>query len=147
MKFEEKGLTTRMDSSQFPTRPGDLPSAKVKSTTCGLSGCSEPATVSLDSRSLCLDHLVSHCYSRLQECEQGEGFEPIAAGARIQTPAANFLEECHSKIASLLVVRAELTNIERARLLDILLWASELTEKQKRRWSNRRAAAGMQTDS
>lgn len=132
-----------MDSPQSPARPRHLPSANVKSVTCNLSGCSERAILALDFRSLCLEHLVSHCYSRLQECEQGDGFEPRAGETNRQVSPEAFLEECHSKIASLLIVRVEFTNIERARLLDILLWASELTEKRRQRSPSRGTAAGM----
>lgn len=135
-----------MDSPQCPARPGDLSSGDPKSVSCDLSGCSARAILALDFRSLCLEHLVSHCYSRLQECEQGDGFEALAGEAGIQSAAEAFLEECHSKIASMLIAGCEFTNIERARLLDIVLWASDLTEKRRRRWSHRGTAAGVQDE-
>ncbi|HEY6467605.1 MAG TPA: hypothetical protein VIY69_16505 [Candidatus Acidoferrales bacterium] len=43
-----------------------------------------------------------------------------------------FLEECTSRVAGFLMGRPELQNIERARLLDVLLWAAELDGKYGR---------------
>jgi len=132
-----------MDSPQSPARPSGLSPGHSAAAKCNLSGCSERAILELDLRPLCLEHLVSHCYFRLQECEQGDGFEPPAGETRAQVSAEVFLQECHSKIASVLIAGSGFTNIDRARLLDILLWASELTEKRRKRWPRRGTAAGM----
>ncbi|HTR48846.1 MAG TPA: hypothetical protein VMM16_15805 [Verrucomicrobiae bacterium] len=109
---------------------------------CAETGCSQDAILLLDGRSFCAEHLVSHCYSRLQECEQGEGSPRSTAEAAMSGDTA-FLDECRTKLASLLVVYTRLTNIERARVLDILLWASELSEKQREQRPGRATAAGM----
>jgi len=90
--------------------------------------------VTIESRRLCLEHIVSYCYFRLQECEQGEGFESTESSSGAARSASEILEEYRTKMASVLIVRTDLSNLERARLLDILLWATELFEKEKRRW-------------
>ena len=130
-----------MDPLQFSARPGGLSSGSGKSKTCAETGCSQHAILLLDKRSFCAEHLASHCYSRLQECEQGEATPFSATEAAISSDTV-FLDECRTKLASLLVVYTRLTNIERARLLDILLWASELAEKQGERRPGRATAAG-----
>ncbi len=132
-----------MDFSESPARPGGSPDAMAQSVSCGHSECSERAIVSFDSQFLCLDHLAAHCYSQLQECDRGDVFEQLLTGTGIGGHAARFLDECRTKVAVVLVTRPELPNLERARLLDILLWASELGEKQQWRWPNRRTAEGM----
>jgi|SRR5208282_2665252 len=132
-----------MDFSELPGRPGGSPGAHAQSVSCGHSECSERAIVSFDSQFLCLDHLVARCYSQLEECDQRDVLEQVQTGTGIGGHAAQFLDECRTKVAVVLVTRPELPNLERARLLDILLWASELDEKQRWRWPNRRTAAGM----
>jgi len=64
----------------------------------------------------------------------------------MQVSLEAFLEECHSKIASVLIAGSGFTNMERARLLDILLWASELTEKRRRQWPHGGTAVGILND-
>jgi hypothetical protein len=131
-----------MESSHFSARLGNTSPINPKSRSCGLSGCPERAILTLDFRSLCLEHFVSHCYSRLQECEQGDSLERLEVGTAVPTPPAGFLDECRSKIVTLLLVHGEFTNLDRARLLDILLWASELMETGRTR-SGRGLTAGM----
>lgn len=69
-----------------------------------------------------MDHLVSHCYDRLEEFERaGSVQKTTSADAKTQS-GPDFLEDYPAKIiAGLLLTHAGLENIERARLLDILL--------------------------
>jgi hypothetical protein len=78
-----------------------------------------------------VDHLVSHCYERLEEFERAGSVQKTkSADAKTQS-GPDFLEDCPAKIASLLITRTGLENIERARLLDILLWANELDRRRR----------------
>jgi len=92
-----------------------------------VTNCSTRAIATIESRPRCLEHLISHCYARLHDYEQGAaGSAPGAAqGLR------EFLDHCRSKIVGLLMVQTDLPNLERARLLDILLWATELMERRQ----------------
>lgn len=138
MRREEKGIVITMDSSDLFARPAGLAAEKAKAAACEFNHCTSRAALTIESRKLCIDHVVSYCYFRLQECEQGEGFEFIGSGVARST--SEILEEYRSNMASVLIVRTDLSNLERARLLDILLWATELFEKEKRRWPLHRTA-------
>lgn len=128
-----------MHSSDLFARPASSAAEKAKAAACDFKNCSGRSAITLESRNLCIDHVVSYCYFRLQECEQGEGFESESK-AGIKGSTSDILEEYRSKMASILILRSDLSNLECARLLDILLWATELFEKQKRRWPLHRTA-------
>jgi hypothetical protein len=134
MKLEEKRAVITMDSSDLFAHPARSAAEKAKAAACDFDNCSGRSMVAIESRRLCLEHVVSYCYFRLQECEQGEGFETMASPTGAARSTWEILEEYRSKMASVLIVRTDLSNLERARLLDILLWATELFEKEKRRW-------------
>ena len=136
--LEEKRGTTVIDFSQFSTKSGKL-RRETALADCALNECSARAAATIESRALCLDHFISYCYSRLQ-CEQGKPGSPEAGSASHSPSTNSFLDDCRSKVTSLLIVRTTLPNIDRARLLDILLWASELIEKERGGWPIRKSA-------
>jgi hypothetical protein len=100
----------------------------VRQIRCDSENCSRPAALRLDFRLLCLDHLVEHCHKRLETCQQ-EVCRNFVPAEDVLESNNTFLEECTSKLAGFLMARTELENIDRARLLDVLLWAVELDAK------------------
>jgi hypothetical protein len=92
---------------------------------CGSHDCTDPAALGLGMHLFCLNHFVLHCHARLEEYQQECRLHLVLAEDR-RTIILRFLEECMSKVAALLMARPELANIDRARLLDILLWAAEV---------------------
>jgi hypothetical protein len=78
----------------------------------------------LDQQALCLSHFLLRCYAKLEAvdpCGQKSREERVDLAAM-----RAFIEECSHKALEVSLQREDLTNLERARLLDILLWASEL---------------------
>jgi hypothetical protein len=131
--FEEKRGTTVIDFPRFSTKSGKL-HRRTALAECRLNECSVRASVTIESRALCFDHFISYCYSRLQEWDQVKPGSTAAESASHSPSTNNFRDDCRSIVTSLLIVRTELPNIDRARLLDILLWATELIEKERRWW-------------
>jgi len=74
---------------------------------------------------------VSHCYDRLEEFERAGSIQKTTSADAKTESCLDFLEDCPAKIAGLLITHAGLENIERARLLDILLWANELDRRRR----------------
>ena len=74
---------------------------------------------------------MSHCYDRLEEYERAGGMHRMGSDDGKTHFGPDFLEDCPAKIASLLITHSGLENIERARLLDILLWANELDRRRR----------------
>jgi hypothetical protein len=94
----------------------------------------------LDMHLFCLDHLVSHCLDRLQACQSEICANHVPPDESLYSNNC-FLEECTSQLAGFLMARTELENYDRARLLDVLLWAAELDTKYGRPAPKCRAVA------
>jgi len=97
---------------------------KLAERNCCESACHSAAATSLDQQALCLNHFLLRCYAQL------EAFDPRRQKSRelrVDLAAVRaFIEECSRKALEVSLQSENLTNLERARLLDILLWASEL---------------------
>ncbi len=91
---------------------------------CSESACGGAAITSLDQQAYCLNHFLHLCYQRL------EALDPRGRQYRTEpaSPAAMraFIEECSRKTLDVCLGCEDLSNLERGRLLDILLWAGEL---------------------
>jgi hypothetical protein len=102
-------------------------SAKGRQIHCDVEHCGLPAISSVELHFFCLYHFISHCYGRLSRCQ--------ASGLRIMNSRANeaddrFLQECAEQAAGLVCPLRGFDNLDRARLFDIFLWASELMSKR-----------------
>jgi len=94
---------------------------------CDLNRCGLPASCSVELHFLCVGHFISYCYDRLEECAKlprAEFNETLA------DTVDRFLQECSQQAATLVDPMRGLDNLERARLFDIFLWASELSAKR-----------------
>jgi len=98
-----------------------------KAAKCDAEHCQRPAISSLERRSLCISHFIKHSYDRLQQCESS----PFAlADDNPRQPDDHFLRDCAEQAAHLACPAGRLENLERARLYDIFLWASEIISKR-----------------
>ena len=91
---------------------------------CRVGSCNGAAVATLDNQALCLNHFLSRCYEKLEKLEpRGRKFssEPVDL-----TSMRAFIEECSRKALDISLHSQSLTNLQRGRLLDILLWAGEL---------------------
>jgi hypothetical protein len=96
----------------------------LRERSCTLDSCKSAAVAVLAGQNLCLNHFFTYCYEHLEK------FDPRSRRPWpdvMDIPAQRcFVEEC-SRAALDLTFRCEtLTNLQRARLLDIMLWAGEL---------------------
>lgn len=98
--------------------------AGSKRIRCHDDSCSSVAICFLEGRFACLMHFISRCYERLEECHTS-AFR--GSGAEADT---RFLRECCERAANLVEPSRGLDNLDRARLFDIFLWASELLAKR-----------------
>jgi hypothetical protein len=94
-----------------------------KPIRCDADHCGHPAMSTIELHFYCVDHFISYSYERLQQCRPAPFFseEDGSSGAN-----ARFLQQCVDQATSLLRPLRGLDNLDRARLFDILLWASEL---------------------
>jgi hypothetical protein len=89
-----------------------------------MDSCSRASVTSLDQQDLCLNHFLLRCYEKLEGVDPRNrrlGPEPLELASM-----RAFVEECSRKTLDLSLHCENLTNLQRGRLLDILLWAGEL---------------------
>jgi hypothetical protein len=93
-------------------------------TGCIANDCAKSAVIALAGQELCLDHFLAGCYARLDKLESIVRGRSLEAAENLAIRAS--LEEC-SNHALLVCLRHEhLTNLDRSRLLDILLLSGDL---------------------
>jgi hypothetical protein len=89
---------------------------------CSLDFCPAPAVTRLAQHELCLHHFLSRCYEDLDRFAlRGRG--PAHSGSQALQA---FVEECSRCALEVSLQCQNLDNLQRGRLLDILLRASEL---------------------
>jgi hypothetical protein len=91
---------------------------------CKVGSCGSAAITSLDHQALCLNHFLQRCYENLEGLDpRGRKFtaEPVDLASM-----RAFIEECSRKALDVSLQSQDLSNLQRGRLLDILLWAGEL---------------------
>jgi hypothetical protein len=128
-----------MRMTESSIRPSDekdgATRAKVKPIHCDVEHCGLPAVAPLTATSesrtrarfFCLPHFIEHCYEALRRCKPSQFPSPDSAAFESEN---RFLEECAEQAALLVCPLRGFDNLDRARLFDIFLWASELSVKR-----------------
>jgi hypothetical protein len=91
---------------------------------CSQDACSDLAVTSFSQNDLCLHHFISCCYENLDRLDiRGRAAE---FDKDKSTTLKSFVKECSAKALEVSLACPNLDNLQRGRLLDILLWAGEL---------------------
>lgn len=101
-----------------------------KTNLCSATGCGQHAIAVVDLQQLCLAHLFTTCYERLEAINQNSKnwlFDETGLESE-----RRFINECAQQATRIAWEEPALTNLERARLLDILLWANDLRKRFRR---------------
>ena len=97
-----------------------------------MDSCKNAAAASLAQQDLCLNHFLSRCYEDLDR------LDPRRPGARLEgvdlALTRTFVEECSREALDVSLQCQNITNLQRGRLLDILLWAGELFVLSRTSW-------------
>lgn len=104
---------------------------------CALSSCNEPAAAVVEGRSLCCEHFISVCQTRL------EGYVQLQRERLLSETDSDsvrrFIQECVRQAESLELSAKGLIDEERRNLIDLLFAAAALACRLRR--SPRRAAS------
>jgi hypothetical protein len=99
---------------------------------CSMDSCKNAAAVSLAQQDFCLNHFLSQCYENLDRLDpRRPGSQLDAADVAL---TKTFVEECSRKALDVSLQCPNITNLQRGRLLDILLWAGELFVLSRTSW-------------
>jgi hypothetical protein len=85
---------------------------------------------SIELRSLCLSHFIDTCHARLEDLNQS--IPTLSVGGTEWDSARTFVQECVQTASRFSEQNPEFSNLERARLMDILFWATELAQRFRR---------------
>jgi hypothetical protein len=91
---------------------------------CSRDCCQDAVVASLAQQDLCLEHFLSDCYRQLERVDVRGGGLEFAATDLALTKA--FVEECSRQALDVSLRCPKINNLQRGRLLDILLWAGDL---------------------
>jgi hypothetical protein len=97
--------------------------------SCHRRGCEEPVITSFCEEALCLDHFCSRSYEMLNALDrrsQLNAASPSSTAEQIQ-----IADECARRTLDICMSKMLLNNLERARLLDILLWCGDVVNPRK----------------
>ena len=104
---------------------------------CSVAGCDKARAASLEDAAFCMEHFISICYKRLDHYDQLRKRNSLRATDT--ESARRFIHECSRNADEMEHDARDLDNLERAKLVHIILSASELGRHLRR--SPRKAAA------
>jgi len=109
---------------------GDQSSMAQSGVSCSRMDCSERVVTLLGPENLCFDHFCSRCYELLEHADR-RMMSPHETG--VLTDLARALDECARRALEISLSEIELNNLDRARLLDIVLWSGDMTNVLRRK--------------
>lgn len=105
---------------------GSEPSGR-KWIRCDTPHCGNSAVGLLALRFYCVGHFISHCYEYLERCN----CNPLQDADVVTSFSVDrFLQQCVAQAGELVRPMRGFDNLDRARLFDIFLWASDLIAKR-----------------
>jgi len=93
--------------------------------SCHGSDCSRPVVVTFRAEALCLDHFCTRCYEFLDGIDGRQQLNQAAPGSAVEHVL--IADECARRALDICMSATILNNLERARLLDILLWCGDIS--------------------
>ena len=104
---------------------------------CSMPGCDQYSSTVFDLQQMCIKHFLSNCYEKLEVLSKNRHVWSVDAVAR--ESARHIIQESAKCVGEISQKKSEISNLERARLLDIALWATDLKRQVRR--STRSASA------
>lgn len=96
----------------------------LETKVCAVDFCDAAGAATLAQQDFCVDHFIELCYENLQRIDPRRSSTERASVDLASLRA--FIEECSRRALEVAVHCEDLNNLQRGRLLDILLWAGEL---------------------
>jgi hypothetical protein len=91
---------------------------------CQKKECSQKVVTTFRSEPLCLEHFCSQCYLLLENMDRRSVNE---SGRSVTLEQALLADECARRAIDICLNSDYLSNLARARLLDILLWCGDVS--------------------
>lgn len=95
--------------------------AMYDSKSCDRDGCTQAVVTAFRAENFCLEHFCSRCYQLLERIDQRDSKDTITV------EHALLADECARRVIDICMRADILNNLDRARLLDILLWCGDIS--------------------
>lgn len=118
--------TKRMVASDIGVEQLELGaiSTMFEEKICAVDFCEGAAVASMAQQDFCLNHFIDLCYENLQRIDpRGRKQDRVNLDPALLRA---FIEECSRRALEVALHCDNIDNLQRGRLLDILLWAGEL---------------------
>jgi hypothetical protein len=110
---------------------------------CHRGNCSRAVVVAFRAEALCLEHFCGSCYEFLEGVDR---HQQSSSGAPVPVLEHLFIaDECARRVLEICMSATTLNNLERARLLDILLWCGDISSSYGVKNARETTALRMQT--
>lgn len=93
--------------------------------SCGADSCQGVRAVTLGDENLCCDHFLSRCYELLERIDPESRITDSTGPLNQETK--ELVDEYSRHALEVSLGSTDLNNLQRARLLDVLLWASDIS--------------------
>jgi PilZ domain-containing protein len=91
---------------------------------CTVAACPQVGATTLEGANLCVAHFISVCYSRLEQYDKMQKEHTMSVSEA--EVARRFINQCSRQSDQIEHNSKSLDNLDRARLLHIILWANEM---------------------
>src|ERR1700737_4161470 len=91
---------------------------------CGVKGCDQAANAALEGEALCRGHFISVCYAQLERYDEMQKAHRLSVADA--ESVRRFINQCSRHADEIEHATKNLDNLDRARLLHIILWANEV---------------------
>ena len=125
-RTEEHGGRLQVSVDQSTMNPRQPASVR----RCSRTGCGRASESTLERKQFCHEHFIETCYLRLDEIA-GQIKQKELPGCTPE-PIQRFLAECAGQVASAALFSRQLNNLQRSRLLEILLFSRDLVNQLRR---------------
>jgi len=121
--------TCPWNKDEFEQRFEHLPADLAEQSTrghqfCSRVGCGECSVTTLGAKTLCTNHFLSTCYELLAQLDGHLRMTPRSPAELRE--AKRVTDDCARGVLEVSLHAEGLNNLQKARLLDILLWASDI---------------------
>jgi hypothetical protein len=97
---------------------------------CGVKGCDQAAGTTVQGQMLCRGHFISVCYAELERYDEMQKTHRLSVSDA--ESVRRFIHQCSRQADEIEHSTKDLDNLDRARLLHIILWANELGRHLRR---------------
>ena len=94
------------------------------SQSCQRTACSRPAVTFFRNETLCIEHFCTRCYQLLESVDQRNSNGP---SREFTAEHAILADECARRAIDVCLSASAPNNLDRARLLDIVLWCGDIS--------------------